>query len=753
MALTHRRSTGPRRVLSFCRLLGFMAAAMWPVVALAQTATITGDVSLLYRPNPLAGITVVLTDDHGTERGSQTTTGTGLFSFTGLPAGTYHLHTQNDLGFTNEAYDDVLCPLRCTWPFFGTAIVLAPGAVFHAYFVLDRGGVISGVVTDAETSAPLPGVGMRLIGLDTSDPPVMFETDIESNASGAYAFQGLPAGRYYVLTQNALGYADELYEDVPCPGGLCFWVVLSGGGTPVQVALDGTAGGRNFALDRGGHVTGTIIDAATMLPIAGACVYIVQIVGEQVLVAGYQCVDATGAYDVGGLPAGTYYAVAHSTASGHVPELYDDIPCLLETCLRQPASVASGTPIVVAAGATVAGRDFALAPGGTIQGLVTDAATLAPLPNVDIRIVSRQGGSALLVASAGTDVAGAYVVAGLPSGTYYAYTRDVRYRNEIYDDIACPGGECPLDLLAATGTPIVVTAGAVTPGVDFGLRTDVPPSAPPGLRATVANYTVTLSWDVPQSGPAASYLLEAGLTPGTTFISLPTADRHFVASPVGPGRYFVRVRAVNVYGPGPASEEITVVVAPSGSDGAPPLAPGELTGWMSGGRLTLVWFPPYGGAAPDGYVVDVGTATGVTNVVQMTVRSNALIYYGVPPGFYFVRVRAVNAAGSSPPSNEVLLNAGDLPAPPHAPWNLYATVLGGTVTLSWGSPPWQGPVTSYLVRAGSAPGLSNLAQFDTGNTATTIAVPGVPPGRYYVRVHAMNALGASVASNEVVVVP
>jgi hypothetical protein len=725
---------------------------MGPAIALAQTATITGDVSLLYRPNPLPGITVVLTDDNGTGRGSQTTTGTGLFSFTGLPAGTYYLHTQNDLGFTNEAYDDVLCPLRCTWPFFGTPIVLAPGAMFHAYFVLDRGGVISGVVTDADTSAPLPGVGMRLIGLDTSDPLVIFEADIETNDSGAYAVQGLPAGRYYVLTQNALGYADELYDNVPCPGGLCYGIVLSGGGTPIQVVLDGTAGGRNFALDPGGHITGTIIDAVTTAPIAGACVYIVRIVGDQVLLAGYDCVDASGAYDVAGLPAGTYYAVAYSTASGHVPELYDDIPCLLETCLRQAASVASGTPIVVAVGATVAGRDFTLTPGGTIQGLVRDAATLVPLPNVDIRIVSRQGGSALLVAYAYAGDSGAYAVAGLPSGTYYAYTRDFRYRNEIYDDIPCPVGECPLDLLATTGTPIVVTAGAVTPGVNFGLRTDVPPSAPTGLRAAVANHTVTLSWDVPQSGPAASYLIEAGPTPGTTFISLSTADRHLVASPVGPGRYFVRVRAVNAYGPGPASEEITVVVAPNGSDGAPPFAPGELTGWMSGGRLTLVWFPPYDGAAPDGYVVDVGTATGGTNIVQMGVSANALTYYGVPPGFYFVRVRAVNAAGSSPPSSEVLLKAGDVPAPPHAPWNLYSTVLGGTVTLSWGSPPWQGPVTSYLVRAGSAPGLSNLAQFDTGSTATTIAVPNVPPGRYYVRVHAVNAQGASVASNEVVVV-
>lgn len=148
---------GESHTLSWSRLLGFAVAAMWPAVALAQTATITGDVSLLYRPNPLPGITVVLTDDYGTERGSQTTTGTGLFSFTGLPAGTYYLHTENDLGFTNEAHGDVLCPLRCTWPFFGSSIDLVPGAVFQASFVLDRGGVISGVVTDADSSAPLPG--------------------------------------------------------------------------------------------------------------------------------------------------------------------------------------------------------------------------------------------------------------------------------------------------------------------------------------------------------------------------------------------------------------------------------------------------------------------------------------------------------------------------------------------------------------------------------------------------------------------
>ncbi len=76
------------------------------------------------------------------------------------------------------------------------------------------------------------------------------------------------------------------------------------------------------------------------------------------------------------------------------------------------------------------------------------------------------------------------------------------------------------------------------------------------------------------------------------------------------------------------------------------------------------------------------------------------------------------------------------------------------MTLRWQAPfAWLGTATSYQVRAGSAPGLSNLAQANTGG-GTTAVFSGVPPGTYYGRVHAVNSLGAGVASNEVrVVVP
>jgi hypothetical protein len=77
---------------------------------------------------------------------------------------------------------------------------------------------------------------------------------------------------------------------------------------------------------------------------------------------------------------------------------------------------------------------------------------------------------------------------------------------------------------------------------------------------------------------------------------------------------------------------------------------------------------------------------------------------------------------------------------------------GPTVTLSWTAPASGVPI-SYVIEASSAPGgPANLANFNTGNALTSLVVPDVPAGTYYVRIRALDATGVSAPSNEVQVV-
>jgi hypothetical protein len=79
-----------------------------------------------------------------------------------------------------------------------------------------------------------------------------------------------------------------------------------------------------------------------------------------------------------------------------------------------------------------------------------------------------------------------------------------------------------------------------------------------------------------------------------------------------------------------------------------------------------------------------------------------------------------------------------------------ASQSSGTIALEWDAPSTGSP-TSYTIFAGSESGQSDITAFDTGNSATSLVVPGVPAGEYYVRVSSQSSCGLSAPSNEVLV--
>ena len=180
-------------------------------------------------------------------------------------------------------------------------------------------------------------------------------------------------------------------------------------------------------------------------------------------------------------------------------------------------------------------------------------------------------------------------------------------------------------------------------------------------------------------------------------------------------------------------------------------APANFTATASGNSVTLTWTAPTTGDPALSYVIEAGSSPGAVNLANFSTGNTATTYSaaGVASGSYYVRVRASNASGVGPSSNEVLLVVGaSCTSAPGAPGNFtIASNTGGTVVLSWSAA--SGSPTTYILEAGSASGLTNLANADLGGTSTSYTATRVGNGTYFVRVKSRNACGTSAASNEV----
>ena len=137
-------------------------------------------------------------------------------------------------------------------------------------------------------------------------------------------------------------------------------------------------------------------------------------------------------------------------------------------------------------------------------------------------------------------------------------------------------------MTASDGTSTAVASFTVT------VLTSTVPGAPQNLVATVSRNTVLFTWQAPSTAatePVQTYVLDAGLTPGATAISLPLGNVLSFAATAPDGTFYVRVRAVTPAGSGPPSNEVVVTIGQSG----PPLPPLSLLATVQGTTVTLAW--------------------------------------------------------------------------------------------------------------------------------------------------------------------
>ena len=178
-----------------------------------------------------------------------------------------------------------------------------------------------------------------------------------------------------------------------------------------------------------------------------------------------------------------------------------------------------------------------------------------------------------------------------------------------------------------------------------------------------------------------------------------------------------------------------------------PAAPTGLAAAAAGaGALTLSWTAS---ADASSYNVYEGTSAGgeSTTASQTGIGSSPLTLTGLTPGRqYFFRLRAVNGAGDSVSSAEA---SGTVV--PAVPTGLAATAGNGTISLNWTAATG---AASYNVYQGTSAGGEGATAVQSGLTSPSATVAGLTNGtRYYFKVAALDAGGASAQSAEASAVP
>lgn len=305
-----------------------------------------------------------------------------------------------------------------------------------------------GVVTNEATGQPVDAASVRVWSATGS-----FMTSSDADADGGYLV-GLPPGTYLMSTSNSVGLLDELDADLPCPGGAPLGCSPTAG-TPISLAVASVPRAIDFRLAAGASVAGRVRDASTGAMLDDLYVEVYNQAGVQVA---HSFTDAAGRFLISGLSTGVVYVTAGVSYGPYRREVYQNVGCT-PTC-----DVTTGTPVQVTDGQTTPGVDFALEHVGGISGRLTRLATGDPVGfYAYVTIFNSRGEEVSSSYAYGT---GEYSSGALDAGQYFATTQTFgAYLDELYDDLPCDPGCDP-----TAGTPISVTLGNVTTGIDFALR-------------------------------------------------------------------------------------------------------------------------------------------------------------------------------------------------------------------------------------------------------------------------------------------
>jgi hypothetical protein len=313
------------------------------------------------------------------------------------------------------------------------------------------GGVIAGTVTAHGKGLPDVTVTLRSAGIGGQGQDL---PQAKTDAEGKYRITDVPIGSYFV-TPVAPVYV------TPRAGRLTF------GGDPIVITGGETIDGIDFALVRGGVVTGKVVDAEGR-PVIEQTVSLQnadQQAGQRggfgfAAGGGNARTDDRGVYRIYGVAAGRYYVSvgAQQRLSAYTAIMGQQ--AYQQTFYPDATDSTQATVVEVAEGEEVGHVDITV--GNTVEeytvtGQVIDKSSNAPVPNVGFTLSVLAGGDnrqralGLMTLPVFSDAAGQFRVDNVPAGRYV-----VSLSPETSGGMS--GQSSPFDVINQDVTGVVVPA-------------------------------------------------------------------------------------------------------------------------------------------------------------------------------------------------------------------------------------------------------------------------------------------------------
>ena len=497
---------------------------------LDSAATISGTVYQSDGVTPITGggsVTAYTGDPCGTHSwiaSASINTTDGTYTINGLPTGTYYLQSDADSNYVREWWADPSSVVECNGA--QPIAVTAGDAVTGKNFQLSNGVTISGTVYQSDGATPFTNGGR--VYAYTGDPCGSYSQAGYDyiNSDGTYSIESpLTAGTYYLRATpySNSEYSPEWWADPSS-------VVECNGAQPIAVTAGGVFTGKNFQLDIGATISGTVYRSDGVTPIVGGG-YVDVVTGNPCGTyssAGLASINTTdGTYTINGLPTGTYYLEAHPY-DNYIREWWA-VPSSVVEC-------SGAQPIAVTAGGTVTGKNFQLDPAATISGTVYQNDGTTPITGGG-SVYAYTGDPCGSYSSAGSasinTTDGTYTINGLPTGTYYLRAHGNNYIREWWAD--------PSSMVECNGAQsIAVTAGSAVAGKNFQLDTVA------SISGTA--YQSDGVTPIPGGGYVAAYTGDpCGSYSSAGYGSIDPTDGTYTINNLSTGTYYLQLEATCNY--------------------------------------------------------------------------------------------------------------------------------------------------------------------------------------------------------------